>query len=334
MLIRNRKTKYYKGGWLCILLFLSSCGSEITIEPVSVLGEMIHPNDNPSSEAKVELGRLLFFDTRLSSDNSISCASCHVPEYAFTDRKPLSIGVDGGVSMRNAPTLLNVGYQETVMFDAEIKSLEMQVPVPIKEHVEMNMRIDSLILRLKKVPQYRELAKKAFNREIDAWVLTRSISAFERTLISDASQFDQFYYHNDPKALNASEKAGWKLFSEELYCTTCHAPPHFTNFQAENNGLYMDYGEDLGRFRIDFDSLEIGSFKVPTLRNIELTYPYMHDGSLSSLEEVVEHYANGAQGHPNQHPIIESVNLSESEKQHLIDFLKSLTDTSYMTYFR
>ncbi len=301
---------------------------------MQVFSPVVSPEDNPITAEKVELGRKLFFDKRLSINETVSCATCHVPEFAFTDRKKVSEGVFGRLTERNSPTLLNAGYLPVVMFDAHLTSLEMQVIVPIQEHVEMDMKMGDLIQRLQKVDEYQTAARKIFNREFDPFVLTRSISAFQRTLISSNSRFDQYYYGKKKSILNKSEENGWKLFSEKLYCTKCHTPPHFTTFKAENNGLYKDYGIDQGRFRIFHDSTDIGKFKVPSLRNIELTYPYMHDGSLATLNEVIEHYSKGGVQHWNQSPIIQSFQLTNGEKEDLKAFLKSLTDTSYMKKFR
>lgn len=322
-----------KGGGIVLPFFLFMCKStsEVNISP---LGTINHPQENAQSNEKIELGRALFFDKRLSLDSSISCSSCHIPQFAFTDRRKVSQGIKGRITKRNSPTILNSGYLETVMFDAHLESLEMQVIVPIQEHVEMDIPMAELIARLSKDERYMELANKIYNRDFDAWVLTRSISAFERSLISDQSRFDTFYYRHNKSALNKSEKAGWKLFSEKLYCTKCHPAPHFTSFKAENNGLYKDYGEDEGRFRIHHDSSDIGKFKVPTLRNIALTYPYMHDGSFKTLHDVIEHYSRGGAGHLNQNKAIQPFTLTASEKRDLIAFLESLTDTSYMSQFR
>ncbi len=316
---------------LSSLFIFSRCKS---YQSLNILGEVKHPEDNPFSQEKADLGRKLFFDNRLSKDSSISCASCHIPKFAFTDRKRFSNGVGGGLTERNAPTLLNSAYLKTAMFDAHLSSLELQVIVPIQEHVEMDMNMVDLIRRLKAIPEYQNAAKSIFNRDFDAFVLTRSISAFERTLISSNSRFDQYYYSNNPSVLNTDEKVGWKLFSEKLYCTKCHPAPYFTNFTAENNGLYLNYGKDQGRYRIHGDSNDIGRFKVPTLRNIEITFPYMHDGSFSTIEEIIKHYAKGGQGHHNQSQIIKPFKITEKEINQLKAFLFSLTDTSYMSAFR
>ena len=315
---------------LLISTFLYTCRQS---ESFTTSIKVPEPSDNKFSKEKVELGRMLFFDTRLSNNNSVSCATCHNPSFAFTDRLKKSIGVNNQITQRNSPSLLNSAFLKTVMFDAHIPTLEMQVIVPIQEHTEMNMNMKELIPKLKSIPEYQRLAKKVFNRDFDAWVLTRSISAFERTLISMNSRYDQFKNGNQ-NALSKKEKKGLKLFSEKLYCSSCHAPPYFTTHEAASNGLLKKYNDDKGRFRIHNDSSDIGKFKIPSLRNIELTYPYMHDGSYDKLEKVIDHYAKGGSQHKNQDLIIKPFEINKKEKEQLIAFLKSLTDTSYMENFK
>lgn len=281
----------------------------------------------------VALGKKLFFDKRLSSDESISCAVCHKPGMAFTDQETVSEGVNGRRTLRNSPSLLNARLLKTVMFDAHLPSLEMQAIVPIQEETEMNMKMTDLIPKLRKVEEYQRAAQQIFHRDFDAFVLTRSISAFERTLISQDSRFDQFYSHNDKKALTKQEKEGWKLFSEVLYCTKCHPAPNFTTFEAENNGLYVDYGKDQGRFRIANDSSQLGKFKIPSLRNVEYTFPYMHDGSKETIEEVIQHYETGGKNHPLKNTIIQPFKLTKKQRKQLEAFLYSLTDLSYLDNF-
>jgi cytochrome c peroxidase len=312
------------------ILVLVRCSSSKSIY-VSPLGEIPYPIDNPQNEAKIALGKELFFDARLSLDETVSCASCHKPGLAFTDGLKVSEGILGRKVDRNSPTLLNAAFLPRVMFDGELKTLEMQAIVPIQEHNEMGMSMKELMERLRKIPEYQNAAKEIFNRDnFDPWVLTRSLSAYQRSLISDNSPFDQYYYGNKKNALSASEKRGWLIFSEKLYCTTCHPAPHFTTFEVQNNGLYSDYGKDNGRYRINLDSSDIGKFKIPTLRNIEVTDPYMHDGSMQDLETVIEHYEKGGNKHWNQHPVIKPFSLTKKERNDLINFLYSLTDMSFM----
>lgn len=310
-----------------IFILLCSCES-----PEDLTKEYPFPSDNQPSAEKIELGRALFFDKRLSLDESIACADCHNPAYAFTDRKTVSEGIQGKHAERNAPTLLNGAFLQTVMFDAHLKTLELQVIVPIQEATEMGHNMKVLIPKLRAIPAYQKAAKTLFNRDFDAWVLTRSIAAFERSLISMNSPYDQ-YMRGNKRALTSDQKAGMKLFNT-LYCITCHPGPYFTNFKAENNGLYTNYGNDKGRFRINLDSADIGFFKTPTLRNIELTYPYMHDGSLKTLDEVIDHYLAGGKHPKGQHPSILPFQLTTQEKKQLISFLSALTDTSYLKNFQ
>ena len=314
--------------FLCLSL-IHSCSNKSYYSPELI--SVPAPQDNPTTEEKAELGRKLFFDKRLSRDGTVSCASCHDPRKAFTDQLTTSRGINGQTTERNSPSILNSGFLKTAMFDAHLQSLELQVIVPIQEKTEMGHNMKELIPQLRAIPAYQAAAKKIFNRDFDAYVLTRSISAFERILISMNSRYDQFK-RGDKRALSKTEQAGLKLFTEKLYCAKCHSAPYFTTFEAENNGLYQDYESiaDKGRFRIHLDSNDIGKFKVPSLRNIELTFPYMHDGSLKSLEDVIAHYSQGGKKHPLQSSTIVPFNLNPKEQKQLTLFLKALTDTSYL----
>jgi cytochrome c peroxidase len=311
------------------LLILSNSKCENTTYDPNLAIFVPSPTDNPTTLEKVALGKKLFFDKRLSLDGTVSCASCHDPHKAFTDQLATSVGIKGQRTERNAPSILNSGFLKTVMFDAHLKTLELQVIVPLQEPTEMGHNMKKLIPQLRVIPEYQAAAQKIFQRDFDAFVLTRSIGAFERSLVSMNSRFDQFQAGNK-KALTKDEQAGWKLFSEKLYCIQCHPSPYFTTFEAANNGLYLDYGKDKGRFRINLDSADIGKFKIPSLRNIELTFPYMHDGTLESLDKTIEHYSKGGKKHPLQDKRIVPFELTIKERKQLTLFLKSLTDTSYL----
>jgi len=289
------------------------------------------PSDNPQNAEKIALGRKLFFDKRLSLDGSISCASCHDPQKAFSDQRSKSIGINGLLSERNAPSILNAAFLKTAMFDAHLATLELQAIVPIQEPVEMGHNLKILIKQLRQIPEYQAAAQAIFGRDFDAWVLTRSLAAFERSLLSMNAPFDQ-YMAGNKKAMSKDEMAGWRIFSDELYCTKCHPAPYFTTYEAANNGLYASYEgkTDQGRFRIHHDSSDIGKFKIPSLRNLPLTYPYMHDGSINSMEAALAHYQQGGAGHPLQDPRILSFELSTKEKAQLLAFFNALVDTSYL----
>lgn len=275
---------------------------------------------------RFELGKKLFYDKRLSSDSTISCASCHLQSAGFADHNPVSIGVKGRVGFRNSPTLVNVAYHPYFFKEGGNPTLESQAFGPIEEQHEMDFNARGIVERMATDEEIQWMSFKAFGRSFDNFVLVRSLGAFQRTLISANSRYDQFQYLGDATALNDSEQRGMALFfSENLNCTQCHGGFDFTEYAIVNNGTKSEY-QDLGLMRLTFDSLDVGKFKVPTLRNIELTYPYMHDGSFPTLESVIEHYNQGGQNHPNQSPFIQPLNLSDQEKADLVAFLKSLTD--------
>ena len=279
--------------------------------------------------SKVELGRKLFFDKRLSGDNTISCVSCHNPKLAFTDGKKFSAGVEGRLSFRNTPTLLNVVEATSFMFDAEIKTLEEQAIVPIQDHTEMNIRMGDLIRKLRAIPEYNKSSKEIFNKEFDASVLTKSLAAFQKSLVSKNSLFDQFQASGDSSLFNEAQLEGWSKFNE-LDCIKCHELPNLTDYLPYNVGLYMDYGGDQGRFRVTHDSIDMGKFKTPTLRNVELTAPYFHDGSAQSLSDVIQSHTRSFKWHPNKDKRIQISKLTPEEEQKIIDFLKTVTDTTFL----
>lgn len=279
-------------------------------------------------DAQVELGRYLFYEKALSRDSSISCATCHKQELAFTDGLPKSIGIRGQVVSRNSPTLTNVLNRPYFLLDGVNPSLEAQTVVPIQEHKEFDFNVHLIVNRLKKNETYVDLAREGFNSEITAFVYSRSIAEFERTLVSDNSLYDK-YLRGDSLALTPSQIRGKSLFFDRLYCAKCHNGGDFTNDALLNNGLYSKYA-DSGRMRLTEREIDRAVFKVPTLRNIEVTAPYMHDGSLSSLDDVIEHYAKGGFNHKAKGKEIIPFKISDSEKVDLINFLKSLTDRDFL----
>lgn len=283
------------------------------------------PEGNELTEKRVELGRLLFLDKRLSKDSSVACVSCHLAEHALTDQLALSIGINNRRSLRNSPSLFNVGYHPYFFKDGGIPTLETQVIAPIGDINEMGFSVPGVVERLKDDKIYNELANIAYNRPFDAFVLTRSISAFERTLISGNSKYDQFV-QGDSSVFSQSELLGMNLFfSDKTKCSNCHDGINFTDYSFRNNGLYYAY-PDTGRERITLDPSDKGKFKVASLRNVEFTAPYMFDGSLTTLEEVIDHYASGGTQHPNQDVLVSGFTLTNDEKINLIAFLKTLSD--------
>ncbi|NRA13310.1 MAG: hypothetical protein HRT57_15295 [Crocinitomicaceae bacterium] len=295
----------------------------------STRSEPLDPVAKNSAQEKIELGRDLFFDTRLSKDNTIACVSCHNPQLAFTDGKALSSGVEGRLGFRNAPTLLNVIDGTSFMFDAEIKTLEEQAIVPIQDHAEMDIAMGDLIRKLRSIPDYNERSKAIFNKEFDASVLTKSLAAFQRTLISKNSLFDKFIATGDSSLLNESQLNGWSKFNE-LQCIGCHKLPSFTDYQAYNIGLCSEYGKDQGRFRVTHDTTDMGKFKTPTLRNIELTAPYFHNGSVNSLAQVIQQHSWNYEFPLNVDKRVRNIKMTLEDEKLLIEFLKILTDTTFL----
>ncbi|MCP4443343.1 MAG: cytochrome-c peroxidase [Aureispira sp.] len=292
--------------------------------------EPVFPEDNLLTIERVKLGKRLFYDPILSRDSTISCASCHRPELAFTDAKPKGIGIRGQEVARNSPTLVNVAYQSKGLFhDQGVPSLEMQILVPSQEVKEFDLPLLLAAERLKNDSIYRIWSQKAYGREPDPFVITRAIAAFERTLIGGNSKFDQFYYQKDSTALSISEQRGMDLFFDSLSCAKCHSGFNFTNLALENNGLYEVYA-DSGRMRITLKEEDRDLFKVPTLRNIALTGPYMHDGSIQTLEEVIAHYEKGGVNHKHKSHLLEPLTLSTEEKEDLLSFLRALTDYTFV----
>lgn len=287
--------------------------------------QVVHPKDNASNAYKVELGKKLFFDTRLSKDNTISCATCHQPNMAFSDNLLVSFGIEGKMVHRNVPSIINAAYLTSVMFDGELKTLELQTVVPLQEPTEMDMDLKVLMKRLKAIPAYEKLSKLAFGHSFDAWSLTRSLACYVRSLVSWKSRFDDYYFQHK-NTLSKDELAGYKLFSEKLYCAKCHVPPHFTNFETASNGIRDT--NDGGRFEITGDCYDFGKFKIPSLKNIAITFPYMHNGSMKSLDDVINYYEKGGDHGPNQSEMIQKFSLSKQEKAQLKAFFFSLTDTS------
>ncbi len=326
---------------LVFLISLESCrevGEECLIE---LPGESLldvpvgfppipFPEDNQLTFERWELGKKLFYDPVLSIDSSLSCGSCHHAHLGFGDDFAFSPGVKNRPGVRNASPLVNLAYHPYYLREGSLPTLEMQVLVPIQEENEFAHNIVLIAEQLKNIPTYVEMSQAAYAREPDAFVITRAISTFERTLISGNSPFDHWKYQGCQNALSPSQHRGADLFfSEEIGCSNCHDGVNLTNYEFANNGLYDTYA-DPGRMRFTNDPGDSALFKVPTLRNIAVTAPYMHDGSLLSLHDVVEHYNSGGSIHGNKSAFIRPLNLSQKEKNDLVSFLESLTDTEFL----
>lgn len=275
---------------------------------------------------EVELGKKLFFDPILSSDSTVSCASCHKPEYGFADNVAFSTGVGGKKTSRNTPSVLNMKNRTAFFWDGRASSLEEQALGPIQNPDEMNLPIAQAIERLKNHPFYSQAFLEIYGKEVDSVLLGKALAAFEQTLEIEETRMDQYLMGNE-NALNESEKRGLALFNGKAGCIECHFGPDFTNDQFKNIGLYSGgKNEDLGRYNVTKNKKDKGKFKVPGLRNVIYTAPYMHDGRFKTLEEVIDYYNNpdiANPHHKNRDKLIKTLNLTTQEKKDLINFLKS-----------
>ncbi len=288
------------------------------------LPKIEYPEDNLPNEDRIRLGKLLFSDKRLSRTDEISCASCHISEFAFADNTPTTKGVDGLDGTRNSVSLTNVAFQKRLLREGGVPTLEMQILVPFQEHNEFDLNIVAAAEKLGKDSLYQYLSQLAYDRDLDPFVLTRSISAFERTLIGGDSKFDD--YLNDKAKLTTEEERGMVLFfSDSLACSSCHSGILFTSQEFANNGLYESY-KDNGKQRLTGLDSDNGVFKIPSLRNVSKTAPYMHDGSIATLDAVLEHYASGGKPHRNKSKLINGFVLKSSDKKAIVAFLNTLTE--------
>lgn len=323
------------------------------------------PIDNPMKAPKVELGRKLFFDQRLSADGTVSCASCHDPQRAFTDGRRVAEGIGGKIGARNTPTLLNSMFNAGQFWDGRAATLEEQAKMPLTNAAEMgNRSYDDVVARIASVPEYARDFQSVFGSPVTIDAVAKAIASFERTLVSGDSAMDR-YIAGDLNALSESARNGLFLFRTRARCGICHAFnqnfstfasfPFFTDMNYRNTGVAANFGgfdglarsamaaardesgnsmssltrheraSELGRFVVTGNTLDVGAFRTPSLRNVELTAPYFHDGSAATLEDVVKFYVKGGNENLNRDWQLEPVALSPEEQRDLVEFLKSLT---------
>ena len=289
-----------------------------------------HPQDNPPTEAKISLGKQLYFDGRLSRDNKVSCASCHDSAKGYSNGERFATGVEGKKGGRSAPTVINAAYQTFQFWDGRAGSLEEQALGPIQNPIEMNMTLPEVVKKLNGIDGYRKQFQAVFGTDVTSEGIGKAIAAYERTVLSGDAPFDRFQA-GDKGALSDAAQRGMKLFFGKAHCSACHVGANFSDNAFHNVGIGMDKPQpDAGREAISKLSGDRGSFKTPTLREIARTAPYMHDGSLKTLEEVVGHYNKG--GIPNAF-LDEEVfarQLTREESADLVNFLtEGLSSANY-----
>ena len=311
--------------FLFIGLILWSCvPDESVFEGLNTTYPVLeYPADNPNNAAAASLCERLFFDPILSVDSSISCGSCHKPELGFATNDRVTPGVGGVLGKRNSPSLLNVGYQPYFMREGGVPSLEMQVLVPLGDATEMAHNVVDAVRRLNRNTSYRNEFLTVYGDTASAFLLVRALANFERTLVDFDAPFDHFI-QGDATALSNEAIKGGKLFYGKAACVQCHSGVLLTDFGFANNGTAIVDSTDYGRELLTNESGDRYVFKVPSLRRVQITAPYMHDGSVSTLADVVEQYNTGGANHSYTDSRIEPLGLSVSEKAQLVAFLEAL----------
>jgi cytochrome c peroxidase len=351
-------------GLLLILISssLQAADSELPTPPFGLPSPLPVPETNPLTPEKIELGRRLFFDRRLSPNDTMSCAMCHIPTQGFTvNETRLAVGINGKTTKRNPPTLYNVAYQRLLFHDGREFTLEDQMISPLTNPVEMgNPSIGYVLNKIRKLPGYEKQFHYVFGEGLSVATLGKAIASYERTILSGNSPFDRWYFGRDQNAVSGDVKYGFKLFTGKGQCSTCHTVNKesalFTNHGFHNTGaaqlqlippttvdvdlgggltvkmprtqvdeILTPPGRDLGRYEVTLDPTDLWRYKTPSLRNIALTAPYMHNGALLTLEEVIDYYDRGGTRASGQDPRISPLHLSAQEKQALLAFLHSLT---------
>jgi cytochrome c peroxidase len=323
------------------LLFvsLSSCKKEddnkdIVFEvPANFPSPTYNFSNNPVTKAGFELGRKLFYDPMLSRDNTISCGSCHIQTAAFTHHgHGLSHGIDDLLGKRNSPPVMNMAWSETFFWDGGVHNLDLVTPNPIENPVEMDLKFSVALDKVRNNSDYKKMFKAAFgSEEVTSAKFLQAMSQFMNMLVSANSRYDK-YVRGEGETLSSDELEGLNLFKQK--CSSCHSTDLFTDNGFHNNGLSSTF-PDSGRYNITLSANDLGKFKTPSLRNIEKTKPYMHNGSIGSLESVLNHYASGVKQSATLDPLLQQngqlgIPMTEDEKAKIILFLKTLTDTEFL----
>ncbi|MCS6924847.1 MAG: methylamine utilization protein MauG [Candidatus Binatia bacterium] len=358
--------------WVLPLLFLLSAGPAVSqpliVPPLGLPSPLPVPDDNPLTPEKIALGRKLFFDRRLSPNNTMSCAMCHVPAQGFTvNEVRLAVGINGKTGRRNAPALYNVAYQRLLFHDGREFFLEDQIISPLTNPVEMgNPSIGYVVDKVRKLPGYEDEFRAAFGTGVSVATLGKALASYQRTLLSGNAPFDRWYFAGEAEAVSEEAKAGFAIFTGKGRCVSCHLIGEhaalFTDHAFHNTGVAhlplipektveVDLGsgfvvrlprtqldqvllppeKDLGRYEVTLDPADLWRYKTPSLRNVALTAPYMHNGVLLTLDEVIDYYDRGGTGAEGQDPRIAPLGLTPEEKRALVAFLHSLTGDNVTT---
>lgn len=321
--IRKAPRTILLGSLFCVSLALSGNVLSDVKDAYMTPKKVPAPSSNELNTVRVELGKQLFFDPRLSGSNWISCGTCHNPALGWSDGLKTAIGNGQKVLGRNTPTIINAAFNSHQFWDGRAKTLEEQAVGPIQAAGEMNQNLDELVTELKAIPGYVASFNKAYPKEgITGKSIGKAIASFERTIISRESAFDR-WVAGDKNALTKAQLNGFKVFEGKGHCATCHSGFNFTDNNFYNIGIKAS--NDAGRFNVSKDKKMLGAMKTPTLRDVSLSGPYMHNGQFNTLEQVVEHYDRGGDKEEGLSDMITTLGLSKQEKKDLVAFLESLT---------
>lgn len=290
------------------------------------LPPVISPPGNPASSLKIHLGKELYFDSRLSADGTVSCATCHNPELGWSDEGPTSKGIHGQFGGRRAPPVSNAAYSPLQFWDGRAPSLEEQAKGPIQNPIEMGNTHQAMIQTISHIVGYDEEFKAVFGEgPITVQKVADAIAAFERTVVTTDSRFDR-YVRGEHDALTPLEKQGLEIFNGKAHCTACHWGPYFSDGRFHNLGVPANdpKNPDVGRYAVTKNPRDMGAFKTPTVRDAALRAPYLHNGSEKSLESLIDFYDRGGGKNPNLDPLMVPLGLSKHEKKALVAFIKAL----------
>ncbi len=309
-----------------MLIAAALAGAETLRVPLGLDSYIPAPTENPLTPERIRLGGKLFADPILSRDRSVSCATCHDPELAFTDGRPVAAGIYNRKGNRRTPPILNRAFGKTFFWDGRAATLEEQVVQPIQNPKEMDLTLDEAVARLRASQGYPVVFRDVFGTEPDARSLAQALASYVRSILAGGSAYDR-YVAGERDVLTAEAREGLRLFRGKAGCIACHVGPNLTDERFHNTGIGCQNGRcaDEGRAAVTKKDEDRGAFKTPTLREIARTPPYMHDGSLATLEDVVEHYDKGGIENPWLDPEMHPLKLSDSDKRAVVEFLRALT---------